>query len=112
MKTTQYSEALFQKQVITLLSACGYTVIEVGKSRGKTKCPSCNKYHYSTGWQGNTVCAPDLYIHKQEWHGIAIGIELKTPKGAVRRTTRTSKQKRSNHMQNIRRCSKYCYCYR
>jgi hypothetical protein len=85
MKTTQYSEALFQKQVITLLSACGYTVIEVGKSRGKTKCPSCNKYHYSTGWQGNTVGAPDLYIHKQEWHGIAIGIELKTPKGAVRK---------------------------
>jgi len=83
--TTQYSEAQFQKQVIALLTACGYLVIEVGKSRGKTKCPSCGKYHYSTGWQGNTVGAPDLYIHKKDWNGLAIGIELKTTKGAVRK---------------------------
>ena len=79
------AEALFQKQVIAFLSACGYTVIEVGKSRGKTQCPTCKTYHYSSGWQGNTVGAPDLYVHRKEWSHLAVGIELKTEKGAVRK---------------------------
>jgi hypothetical protein len=81
----QNKEAVFQQQVRTLLSACGYTVIEVGKSRGKTRCPTCKTYHYSTGWQGNTIGAPDIYIHRKEWHGLAVGIELKTEKGVVRK---------------------------
>lgn len=79
------NEAVFQQQVKTLLTACGYIVIEVGKSRGKTRCPICKSYHHSTGWQGNTVGAPDIYVHKKEWQGIAVGIELKTEKGAVRK---------------------------
>jgi hypothetical protein len=78
-------EALFQKQVVTLLAACGYVVIEVGKSRGKTKCPTCGTYHYSSGWQGNTVGAPDLYVHRKEWDRISVGIELKAEKGVVRK---------------------------
>jgi len=81
----QNKEAVLQQQVRTLLSACGYVVIEVGKSRGKTRCPTCKTYHYSTGWQGNTIGAPDIYIHRKEWDGLAVGIELKTEKGTVRK---------------------------
>jgi hypothetical protein len=78
------AESTFQSQVTTLLTACGYTVIEVGKSRGKTRCPICKTYHYSTGWQGNTIGAPDIYVHHKDWRFCSTGIELKTEKGAVR----------------------------
>jgi hypothetical protein len=79
------AESAFQLQVVTLLTACGYQVIEVGKSRGKTRCPKCLTYHHSTGWQGNTIGAPDIYVHHKDWRFCSTGIELKTEKGAVRK---------------------------
>lgn len=78
------AEAILQQQVKTLLTTCGYTVIEVGKTRAKTKCVSCGAWSYPRGWQGNTLGAPDLYIHHKQWRHVALGIELKTEKGAVR----------------------------
>lgn len=78
------AESLLQQQVKTLLMSCGYTVIEVGKTRAKVKCNSCGAWSYPRGWQGNTLGAPDLYIHHKQWHKVALGIELKTEKGAVR----------------------------
>jgi hypothetical protein len=78
-------EAVFQQSVRQLLTTCGYTVIEIGKSRSKVVCPNCKTWHHSRGWQGNTVGAPDLYIHKPEWGPVAIGIELKTKTGGVRK---------------------------
>jgi hypothetical protein len=78
-------EAVFQSQVCMMLRACGYTIIEVGKSRGKTRCRSCGTFQYATGWQGNTVGAPDLYVHCKDWPiPIGVGLELKTEKGSVR----------------------------
>lgn len=79
------AEATLQQQVVHLLTTCGYTVMEIGKSRGKTRCVKCGNWSYSTGWQGNTVGAPDLYIHHKQWSFCSIGIELKTEKGAVRK---------------------------
>jgi len=79
------AEATLQQQVVHLLTTCGYTVMEIGKSRGKTRCVKCGNWSYSTGWQGNTVGAPDLYIHHKQWNFCSIGIELKTEKGAVRK---------------------------
>lgn len=78
-------EALFQNQICMMLRACGYTVIEIGKARAKSRCRSCGVYQYATGWQGNTVGAPDLYVHSKHWPiPIGVGLELKTEKGAVR----------------------------
>lgn len=79
------AEATLQQQVVHLLTTCGYTVMEIGKSRGKTRCVKCGNWSYSTGWQGNTVGAPDLYIHHKQWNFCSIGIELKTEKGSVRK---------------------------
>jgi predicted RNA-binding Zn-ribbon protein involved in translation (DUF1610 family) len=78
-------EAVLQQSVKTLLTSCGYTVIEIGKARSKVICPNCKTWHHSRGWQGNTVGAPDLYIHKKEWGPISVGIELKTKTGGVRK---------------------------
>lgn len=78
-------EAVLQQSVKTLLTSCGYTVIEIGKARAKVVCPNCKTWHHSRGWQGNTVGAPDLYVHKKEWGPIAVGIELKTKTGGVRK---------------------------
>jgi hypothetical protein len=78
-------EATLQQQVKTVLTACGYTVIEIGKSRGKSRCRNCGVYSYATGWQGNSVGAPDIYVHHKDWKHVALGIELKTEKGAVRK---------------------------
>jgi hypothetical protein len=59
--------------------------METGKSRSAVRCPHCNGRHYATGWQGNTVGLPDIYIHRGGWPaGTALALELKTPKGAVR----------------------------
>jgi hypothetical protein len=57
--------------------------METGKGRGKTKC-RCGAWVTATGWQGNTVGLPDLYIHRPLWGNIALPIELKTPTGRVR----------------------------
>jgi hypothetical protein len=79
------TEAAFQSQVRHVLAALGYTIIEVGKTRAKVKCAKCGVMSHSTGWQGNTPGAPDLYIHASWWqHPVAIAIELKTTSGRVR----------------------------
>jgi len=79
------SEAELQNHVYQSLALLGYTIVEIGKSRGKTKCNTCGSYSHATGWQGNTVGAPDIYIHASWWASCAIGIELKTKKGTVRK---------------------------
>lgn len=78
-------EAQFQTLVRNTLAVLGYTVIETGKARRKVPCPKCRTWHYPTGWQGNTPGCPDLYVHAQHWAApVAVAIELKTKKGAVR----------------------------
>lgn len=78
-------EKELQLQVVTALSALGYTVLETGKARSKNKCVKCGHSSYATGWQGNSAGLPDLYIHNTAWQlPIGVGIELKTTKGAVR----------------------------
>jgi hypothetical protein len=80
------TEAQLQTLVRNTLAVLGYTVIETGKARRKVQCPRCRGWHYPTGWQGNTPGCPDLYVHAQHWRvPVAVGIELKTTKGAVRR---------------------------
>lgn len=80
------AESALQLLVKNTLGFLGYTVIETGKARRKVQCPRCKTMHYPTGWQGNTIGCPDLYVHCQHWKmPIAIGIELKTTKGAVRK---------------------------
>lgn len=79
------SELAIQNQSVTLLQALGYVVMETGKSRSKQKCKTCGTYSYATGWQGNTVGLPDMYIHSTNWpRGVAIAIEMKTEKGEIR----------------------------
>jgi hypothetical protein len=47
-------------------------------------CPTCKTRHYATGWQGNSVGLPDLYVHNSKWKiPVGVGIELKTTKGKV-----------------------------
>jgi len=47
-------------------------------------CPTCKTRHYATGWQGNSVGLPDLYVHSSKWKiPVGVGIELKTTKGKV-----------------------------
>jgi len=83
-KNTTVSEKALQSQVVSCLTVLGYTVFETGKARGKTKCSTCGAYSYATGWQGNTLGVPDLYVHNSQWKTpIGIGIELKTKTGAV-----------------------------
>lgn len=83
MKST---EAQLQTLIVNTLGFLGYTVIETGKARRKVQCPRCRNMHYPTGWQGNTLGCPDLYIHAAHWHmPVAVGIELKTKTGAVRK---------------------------
>ncbi len=85
-KNTTVSEKALQSQVVSCLTVLGYTVFETGKARGKTKCSTCGAYSYATGWQGNTLGVPDLYVHNSQWKTpIGIGIELKTKTGAVRK---------------------------
>lgn len=79
------TEAQLQNIVRSTLALLGYTVLEVGKSRGKQRCTRCGSYSYATGWQGNTVGVPDLYIHAPWWKiPCGIAIELKTETGKVR----------------------------
>ena len=79
------SESSIQSQSVALLIALGYRVMETGKSRSKQKCKTCGTYSYATGWQGNTVGLPDLYVHSINWpRGIALAIEMKTMKGPIR----------------------------
>jgi hypothetical protein len=78
-------EATLQAHITSVLRTLGYTLMETGKSRSAVRCPHCKGRHYATGWQGNTVGLPDLYIHREGWPaGTALAMELKTPKGAVR----------------------------
>ena len=78
-------EATLQAHITSILRTLGYTVMETGKSRSAVRCPHCKGRHYATGWQGNTVGLPDIYIHRGGWPaGTALALELKTPKGAVR----------------------------
>jgi hypothetical protein len=78
-------EATIQRQSTTLLHALGYTVMESGKSRSKQRCKTCGTTAYATGWQGNTVGLPDLYVHSINWpRGVALAIEMKTEKGVIR----------------------------
>ena len=86
----QITEKDLQKQVLSVLINLGYHVFETGKARSLQKCKSCGSKQYATGWQGNTPGLPDLYIHSKQWHrGLALAIEPKTEKGAVRDTQKT-----------------------
>jgi hypothetical protein len=79
------TEKDLQRHIYTVLINIGYTPMETGKARSMNKCNSCGRRQYATGWQGNTVGLPDLYIHSMSWpRGMAIAIELKTEKGEVR----------------------------
>ena len=79
-------ETQLQTLVRNTLAVLGYTVIETGKARSKVACPKCKTWHYPVGWQGNTPGCPDLYIHAPHWKApIALAVELKAPKGTVRR---------------------------
>lgn len=85
-KITTVNEKTLQAQVVSCLTVLGYTVFETGKARGKTKCSACGVYSYATGWQGNTIGVPDLYVHNAQWKTpIGVGIELKTKTGSVRK---------------------------
>lgn len=80
------TESQLQKLIVTCLCNLGYNVMETGKARSLTKCPKCGNKSYATGWQGNTVGIPDLYIHNKSWSiPIAVPVELKTTKGDVRK---------------------------
>lgn len=72
-----------QNSVVNLFRHLGYTVMETGKGRSKTRC-RCGAWVTASGWQGNTVGLPDLYIHRPSWGVIALPIEMKTPTGQVR----------------------------
>ena len=81
------TEKDLQRQVYVMLVNLGYHVFETGKARSLQKCKSCGSKQYATGWQGNTPGLPDLYVHSKQWQrGLAVAIELKTEKGAVRDT--------------------------
>jgi hypothetical protein len=85
MVTRKLTEKQFQGSVVQMLQILGYTVFETGKARTQILCPKCKTRHYATGWQGNTIGVPDLYVHNQHWKiPVGVGIELKTPKGEVR----------------------------
>ena len=78
-------EAVLQSHLTGTLKVLGYTIMETGKSRSAVMCPHCKGRHYATGWQGNTVGLPDLYIHRTGWTlGMAVALELKAPTGKVR----------------------------
>lgn len=78
----QQPELALQRDVVTILSALGYTVLETGKSRGRVKCGSCGAYSTATGWQGNTPGLPDLYVHRSGLRlPVAVALELKSEKG-------------------------------
>lgn len=78
-------EATLQAHITSILRTLGYTVMETGKARSAVRCPKCGAKHYATGWQGNTVGLPDIYIHREGWAtGTALALELKAPRGAVR----------------------------
>lgn len=83
---SKLNESAIQRQIVMLLRAVGYVVMETGKSRSRQTCSRCGNKAYATGWQGNTVGLPDLYIHSSKWpRGYALAIELKTPTGAIRK---------------------------
>ncbi len=78
------TEKQLQQLVVQSLRLLGYTVFESGKARSKVMCPACKTRHYATGWQGNSVGLPDLYVHNSKWKiPVGVGIELKTTKGKV-----------------------------
>lgn len=78
------TEKQLQQLVVQSLRLLGYTVFESGKARSKVMCPTCKTRHYATGWQGNSVGLPDLYVHNSKWKiPVGVGIELKTTKGKV-----------------------------
>lgn len=83
---TKRSEADIQNAIRQLLALQGYTVLEVGKARRKVQCTRCRTWSYPTGWQGNTIGTPDLYVHAPWWGmPVGIGLELKKPGGTVRK---------------------------
>lgn len=87
--TIKRSEADIQNAIRHMLATLGYTVLEVGKARRKVQCTRCRAWSYPTGWQGNTVGTPDLYVHAPWWNmPVGIGFELKKPGGAVRKEQR------------------------
>lgn len=83
MRKRNTPENDLQNSVVNLLRSLGYTVMESGKGRSKSRC-RCGAWVVATGWQGNTVGLPDLYIHRESWGNIALPIEMKTPTGQIR----------------------------
>lgn len=83
MQKPNVLENALQNSVVNLLRSLGYTVMETGKARSKSRC-RCGAWVTAGGWQGNTVGLPDLYIHRPSWGNIALPIEMKTPTGRVR----------------------------
>lgn len=81
----ELSEAEIQAQVLQYLSLKGYEIKELGKARKKISCPNCKAWFFPTGWQGNSVGAPDLIISHPSWaQGEWLAIELKSAKGDFR----------------------------
>ena len=92
-------ELRLQKDVATVLSSLGYTIMETGKSRGRVKCNSCGASSYATGWQGNTPGLPDVYVHRTGIGlPVAIALELKAPKG---KPTEAQKMLADNNMTRL-----------
>jgi hypothetical protein len=78
------TESQLQQSIVNTLSTLGYQVLEIGRTRSLVSCQRCGRRTRATGWQGNTVGAPDLFVSHQQWQGRWIGLEVKRPKGVVR----------------------------
>lgn len=84
MKQRPPTESAIQSNMVSALRVLGYTVIEIGRARGMVPCQWCKRPTRATGWQGNTVGAPDLMVTHRQWSGDWVAIEVKRPGGAVR----------------------------
>lgn len=77
------TEKDIQAGIVRRLRLLGYTVEETGKTRATVTCPDCGHRHVPTGWQGNTVGCPDLYVSRQAWGNTWLALEVKKPGGRV-----------------------------
>lgn len=75
-------EAGLQDAVVEALRYAGFTVLQVGRWRRRTRCPECGAWHTPRGGYGNETGTPDLLIGHRHWGAVLLPIELKAP-GAV-----------------------------
>jgi hypothetical protein len=73
------SEAGLQDACVSALRYAGYTVLQVGRWRTKTRCPKCGTWHVPKGGYGNETGTPDLLVGHTRWGACLLGIEMKAP---------------------------------